>query len=322
MEFPDRSHGKLSGADAPATLTRWCRHSADAIEISVLLPCWHGEESIGGALSSINHQRPLPDGRAVEVVVVVDGRLEDEEAVRQWIAAQGDALQMDVVLVVLAINGGVGQAQLHGYRHCRGRFLAFLDDDDCWAPEKLLCQWQWHQEHPDQIVSAHRYASRPLGSLAQKQLHPEAAEGKQGAVIPVRSVPCWRILLGSHDLAAPTLMINRALWRYQPESVPCGNDWLMVAMVAAEQPIARLEALWAWRSPLVPPLMQDPWSLSRRRWRMRWANMSGYGLLWRRGVLHPAVLLPLWLWQAVLMLRRWLLDGCVYVAEASGSNRR
>lgn len=277
----------------------------------MLLPCWHGEESIGAALSSVNQQWPLPDDRAVEVVVVTDGRAEDAQAVRQWLAVQGLERRVDVLLLALAANGGVGQARQRGYRHCRGRFLAFLDDDDLWAPEKLLRQWQWHQYHPHQIISAHRYGSRVLAKATR-------CEG-----MAVKQVPCWRILLGGHDLAAPTLMINRAHWRYSPELVPCGNDWLMLAMVAAEQPIPRLEAHWAWRSPLVPPLVLDPWSLSRRRWRMRWANVHGYWLLWRRGKLHGALLPVLWLWQVVLLLRRWWLDGWVYgTGTATGSSCR
>ena len=55
-------------------VTRWPGlMGATAVEISVLIPCWHAELTIGGALDSVEAQQGLPEHVGVEVVVVVDG---------------------------------------------------------------------------------------------------------------------------------------------------------------------------------------------------------------------------------------------------------
>ena len=59
-------------------VTRW--PGLTAVEISVLIPCWHAELTIGGALDSVEAQQGLPEQVGVEVVVVVDGRQEDRQA--------------------------------------------------------------------------------------------------------------------------------------------------------------------------------------------------------------------------------------------------
>lgn len=139
-------------------LTHWPGlMGATAVEISVLIPCWHAELTIGGALDSVEAQQGLPDHVGVEVVVVVDGRQEDQQAVCRWIDSKGSSRRWAITMVCLKQNRGAGGARKAGYRHCSGAFLAFLDDDDVWEPRKLTLQWGWHLDNPDRIASAHGY---------------------------------------------------------------------------------------------------------------------------------------------------------------------
>ena len=56
-------------------VTRWPGLAeARAVEISVLIPCWHAELTIDGALDSVEAQQGLPEHVGVEVVVVVAER--------------------------------------------------------------------------------------------------------------------------------------------------------------------------------------------------------------------------------------------------------
>lgn len=72
--------------------------------------------------------------RDIEVLVVVDG---PDDATATALAALGD----DRLRVhVLPTNGGAPNARNTGAAQARGRWVAFLDDDDEWLPDKLAVQ--------------------------------------------------------------------------------------------------------------------------------------------------------------------------------------
>jgi len=69
-------------------VTRWPGRSGATAEISVLIPCWHGEETIGGALDGVEaltqQRRALRLGkiRAAGVLIMVWSVL---LALRRWL---------------------------------------------------------------------------------------------------------------------------------------------------------------------------------------------------------------------------------------------
>lgn len=277
----------MARAAALEEVTRWPGlMGATVVEISVLIPCWHAELTIGGALDSVEAQQGLPEHVGVEVVVVVDGRQEDRQAVIRWIESKGSRRRWAITMVCLTQNCGAGGARKAGYRHCSGAFLAFLDDDDVWQPRKLALQWGWHQANPERIASGHGYNTIPKGN----------------------EVSFRRLLFGGYSLATPTLMIRRALWPYEPEPYRFGEDWLMLAMIASMQPIIVLPQNLAWRSLNAPPLLDDIYSLSRQRRKLRAGKIKRVVVLCQRGALNPIWLPPLLAWNLLLAVRRWLLD--------------
>lgn len=268
-------------------LTHWPGlMGATAVEISVLIPCWHAELTIGGALDSVEAQQGLPDHVGVEVVVVVDGRQEDQQAVCRWIDSKGSSRRWAITMVCLKQNRGAGGARKAGYRHCSGAFLAFLDDDDVWEPRKLTLQWGWHLDNPDRIASAHGYDEQTAW----------------------RDRSFVRLLVGGCSLPTPTVMIRRSLWPYEPEPYRYGEDWLTLAMIARHQPIKVLPNNLAWRSKLAPPIASDPYSLSRQRLKLRASKIRAYWILSQRGCLNPIWMPGLAVWSLVLFFRRYLLD--------------
>ncbi len=80
---------------------------------------------------------------SVEVLIVDDGSTDDTpQIVQQWI---GDAR----VRLYRQANAGKARAMNRGFELSRGRFVAFLDADDVWNPDKLAQQMPLFSGRPE-----------------------------------------------------------------------------------------------------------------------------------------------------------------------------
>jgi glycosyltransferase involved in cell wall biosynthesis len=99
---------------------------SDAPEVSIVIPTRDRARLLRRALGGALGQRDVD----VEVIVVDDGSAEPVESV-------GDPR---VRIVRQEESRGVACARNTGIAAARGRWVAFLDDDDLWAPRKLRLQ--------------------------------------------------------------------------------------------------------------------------------------------------------------------------------------
>ena len=95
--------------------------------VGVVVPTYNRADVLPRALQSALRQTY----EALEVIVVDDGSTDDTEAV---VAALDDPR---VRYVLQPRNAGVSAARNRGIREARGEFIAFLDSDDEWFPDKI-----------------------------------------------------------------------------------------------------------------------------------------------------------------------------------------
>jgi glycosyltransferase involved in cell wall biosynthesis len=105
--------------------------------VSCVVPVYNGELYLGEALESVLAQTYRP----IEVIVVDDGSTDDTADV---IASYGDR-----VWSARLPNSGTPAARNLGLSLARGEFVAFLDADDLWHPEKLARQMARFQARPE-----------------------------------------------------------------------------------------------------------------------------------------------------------------------------
>ncbi|MEO6202011.1 MAG: glycosyltransferase family 2 protein, partial [Nitrospirales bacterium] len=109
--------------------------------ISIVIPTRHRPDLVVRAVRSALGQTH----QALEVIVVVDGP--DDLTVESL----GDIQDSRLRTKVLPHTHGSAEARNEGVKEARGRWVAFLDDDDEWLSQKLSRQLQVAQR------SSHRY---------------------------------------------------------------------------------------------------------------------------------------------------------------------
>ncbi|WP_234108813.1 MULTISPECIES: glycosyltransferase family 2 protein [Chryseobacterium] len=103
-------------------------------KISVIIPVFNAQETIVKALDSIKNQNGAFD---FEIIVVNDGSTDESVPVIERYSAENP--QMKIILKSQK-NGGVSAARNVGLELVTGDFIAFLDADDEWLPNKTWKQ--------------------------------------------------------------------------------------------------------------------------------------------------------------------------------------
>ena len=116
------------------------KHSSITPEISVIIPthnrCWILTEAIESVLSQ--------KFTRFELLVVDDG---STDATQTLLSGYRNRLR-----IIRQENRGVSAARNAGIAAAEGKWVAFLDSDDLWLPDKLSCQYGFFQSHPEAVI--------------------------------------------------------------------------------------------------------------------------------------------------------------------------
>lgn len=112
---------------------------------SVIIPAYNSEKTIEKTLNSLKNQ--TTPQLIHEVIVINDGSTDDTaNKVEQYKESEGHNLN---IILYNQKNTGVAAARNIGMRMATAQYLAFLDSDDCWVPEKLESQEKILRENPE-----------------------------------------------------------------------------------------------------------------------------------------------------------------------------
>ncbi len=127
--------------------------------VSVIIPAYNAVPYVTGAVDSALAQTYAQ----VEVVVVDDGSTDATAEVLRPYREAGK------ITYIYQKNAGLSSARNTGIRASRGEYVALLDSDDLFLPEKLLRQVGYLEAHPACGISycgiAHFYEESPENML-------------------------------------------------------------------------------------------------------------------------------------------------------------
>jgi glycosyltransferase involved in cell wall biosynthesis len=185
-------------------------------EVSVVIPAYNGERFISHAIDSVLAQTY----RDFEITVVNDGSRDRTSSVVQRY------LNLNNVRYLEQRNRGVAAARNTGIRASSGRFIAFLDHDDTWYPDKLEKQMAFASNHPE--------AALIHGNIT-------LIDGDGNRINPVvpyatdASGNCFVELFLGNRIAVPTVLVSRKCLDtvgYLDESIQYADDyhlWMRIA---------------------------------------------------------------------------------------------
>lgn len=198
--------------------------------VSVIIPAYNAERYIEETLESVFKQTH----DCLEVLLVDDGSTDGTGA---RVRAYGDRVQY-----IQQANAGVGAARNRGLEAATGDYIAFLDADDLWRPERLEVQLEVASRHPASGLIAcdgERFSGgtvRPGHLLSHWVVDRLAASGS-GEL----SGRFYRESLRSNPIASPSqMLIPRSVTRETGPMITGRNDaedWDYTLRIALRHPI-------------------------------------------------------------------------------------
>ena len=112
--------------------------------VSVVMPAYNAEKTIAASIESVLNQ----SYQNFEIIIIDDGSAD------QTLQIAMEYRMRDPRIRVLRNmrNFGVAIARNHGIREAQGKYIALLDSDDVWKPDKLERQMKLAREENAEIV--------------------------------------------------------------------------------------------------------------------------------------------------------------------------
>jgi glycosyltransferase involved in cell wall biosynthesis len=176
-------------------------------EVSVLIPAYNCEATISRAIRSVLAQT----FQEFELIIVDDG---SQDATLEMI---NSIIDPRIQVVRHPENLGEAEARNTAVRSASGSFVAFLDSDDEWLPEKLTRQMEVIRSDQEEIVAnVSGYFLYDEFDIRRMEIPPQPASWYK------------HLLMGCGLGPGTTLLVNRDVFEkigYYDPSLPRYTDW-------------------------------------------------------------------------------------------------
>lgn len=147
--------------------------SSEPIRFGVIIPVYNRQNLIGRAIDSVLQQTRAAD----EVIVVNDGSTDDTANILRSYD--------DRIKIINQENRGVSAARNVGIKSTNGNWIAFLDSDDAWLPDKLEQAEEYIRNNPEIRI----FQSEELWVRNGRRVNPKQKHQKMNGDIFRASLP-------------------------------------------------------------------------------------------------------------------------------------
>ncbi len=252
--------------------------------VSAIIPCFRCTATIERAVASVVQQTQKP----AELILVEDGSGDDTLAILQNLAKQYPDW---IRVVAFPKNQGLANARNVGWAAATQKYVAFLDADDAWHPQKIEIQTAYMEAHPDIVLSGHGH---------KVFSHSADLPDWQIRAWQVRQIPKWSWLL-SNKFVAPSVMVRGDITqRFVANRRYMEDHILWLEIVCSGQQVAKLSAE-------LVAIYKNSFGvsgLSSHLWAMEQGELSNYQRLYDKNFINLAQWLMLSMYSLLKFTRR------------------
>ena len=190
--------------------------------VSVIIPTFNRASMVVEAVDSVLAQSYHP----LEIIVVDDGSTDDTEV---RLAGYGERIKV----IRRSLNRGVSAARNCGIRRSCGSYVALLDSDDLWLPDKIECQVDFFLKQPEARICQ----TEEIWIRRGKRVNPRRKHRKYSGYIFPHCLPLC-IVSPSAVMIKQELLSQVGLF---DEQLPACEDYDLWLRIAAHYPIFLLE---------------------------------------------------------------------------------
>lgn len=268
----------------------------ETLPISVVIPCYQCGNTIQRAINSLVNQTAIP----AEIILVDD--FSNDCTLEQLQILSRLYPEGWIQIVPLSCNGGPGVARNEGIRKSTQAYIAFLDADDSWHPQKAIIQYEWMCTHPKVILTGHpsvRYSAQ-----AEARIFSELCRGK--------FISPSRILL-SNIFSSRSIMFRRELQiLFDSKKRYMEDHWWLMQIAFSGHSIVELQI------PLSFTYKADygEGGLSNKLWEMEKSELDNYWQLGHTKKISKLSVTLLWIYSLIKYIKRVLISQWRRISSA------
>lgn len=261
-------------------------HQNKIAQVSVIIPCFRCAGTIERAVISVVQQTQKP----AEIILIEDGSGDNTLTVLQNLATQYLGW---IKVIALPKNQGLANARNIGWAAATQTYIAFLDADDAWHPQKIEIQYAYMETYPEVVLSGHGHR------ILQDNILPnwELKIGKE------KRIPKWSWLLSNKFVPISVMIRQNASFRFIPDRRYMEDHILWLEFVCSGHIVIKLTVELA-------AIYKKPFGvagLSSNLWAMEKGELQNYHRLYFKKYINMWQWLGLSLYSSLKFVRRLII---------------
>ena len=212
--------------------------------VSVIMPVFSGGDLLPITLESVRNQ----DYPNLEIIVVDDGSIDKSKEVLESFANSWSGC-MKVLTHPGRKRRGIASSYRLGLKHCRGEYIAFLEQDDVWSVNKISEQIKVFDAFPEiGVVFSDVYTCDEEGRVATKAF--KTLINRPPTERPFNAF--WRLLWGNYVSTFSNIMVRHNQINISDIITSPGGfqDWMLLLLLSSRCKFyhcSRTKILWRQR---------------------------------------------------------------------------
>ena len=155
--------------------------------VSVIMPNYNGKRFVADAINSVLNQTY----KNLELIVIDDKSTDGSLSVIEDMAKRDGRIRV----IASEKNCGVAETRNKGINFAVGDYIAFLDNDDLWVPEKLECQLNLARQGAELVYCSYDFIDEHSRTVKKPFIVPEKTDFKK--MLSLNAIGCSAVFIKS-----------------------------------------------------------------------------------------------------------------------------